>query len=401
MPPLSCAPVPESHRSHAQTLTTNLDHLRWMAAMMVVVQHCRGFVIKDYSPSAHGFAKLMYALTGFSHQAVVIFFVISGYLVGGKAVRLWREGRATDVAAKKFVIDRFSRIFVVLWPALLVTAFAALVAPEARILHDSHWTVGVGDVRGSATPVGWAAPFVLLNELVVPTLEWDGPLWSLAFEWTYYMLAAAALLAVARRRSPFAVAVGAYVVGLILLSTIDRPLLLTMFPFWVAGAAASQVQRLRLPWVTIPLFFIALLASRISVMPWLQDAFVAFATALLVADNWFREKQPAPRLGYELAAFSFSLYAIHLPIMLLGLAVIQHAGFLQTRMDPGLAAYGLVLGLCALAYAAAWTFAQATERQTDRLRRTLSKRLMGAPPRRPAPPEEEPVSAELENVARL
>lgn len=369
--------------------------------MMVVVQHCRSLVIKDYSPSSHGLAKFLYALTGFSHQAVVIFFVISGYLVGGKAVRLWRESRVTELAAKKFVIDRFSRIFIVLWPVLAITAFVALVAPDARILHDSHWSIGLADVRGSTTPGSWASHVVLLNELAAPGVEWNRSLWSLTFEWTYYMIAAAMLLAVIRRPSRFAIAIGAYAIGLIVLSAIARPQLLAMFPFWIAGAIASQVRRLRAPWLTIPLFFVALLAARIDVLRWPQDAFVAFATALLVADNWFREKQPLPGLGYELASFSFSLYALHMPIVLLALSTIQSAGLLQTRMDPGLHGYALVLGLSALAYAVAWGFAQVTERQTDRLRKILSARLLDGRPRQPTPPEDEPVSAELENVARL
>jgi len=389
--------VHERARTRAPVLTTNLDHLRWLAAMMVVVQHCRGFVTQDYSPHAGAFAKLVYALTGFSHQAVVLFFVISGYLVGGKALRLLKGG-VTDTQARRFFTDRFSRIFIVLWPALAIIAAIALLAPEAPILRTDAWVSGLPDVRYWSTPATFAAAAVLVNDMVTPSVGWDQPLWSLAFEWTYYMIAAGILFAAARGRSAFGVAIIVYALALVVLSAFTRGMILAMFPFWVAGALASTVRRLRLPWLTLPLFLLALLAARIPVFPWLQDAFVALATALLLADNWFREKQPAPRLGHSLAAFSFSLYALHVPIVLLALAILQKAGYLPTRLPPGPAAYGLILALAALAYLVCWAFAQATERNTDRLRDRLSPWLVGRPARA-ASPADEPVSAELENVA--
>jgi peptidoglycan/LPS O-acetylase OafA/YrhL len=394
--------VPEPRRGGGPAaLTTNLDHLRWMAAAMVVVQHCRGLVLKDYSPGVGAAAKLVYALTGFSHQAVVIFFVISGYLVGGKALRMVKRG-ATDTDARRFVVDRFSRIFIVLWPALLLTAAFALLAPDSPILHSDAWAVGIPNIRAGSTGETWAAAAVLLNEMATPTPAWDGPLWSLAFEWTYYMIAAGLLFALARGRTAFGVAILLYAVALVALSAVTRGMILAMLPFWVAGALASQVRRLRLPWLTVTLFLVALAASRVQVYPWLQDAFVAAATALLLADNWFREKEPAPRAGHALAQFSFSLYAIHFPVVLLGIAFLQARGMLIARMDPGLPGYGLALGLAAFAYTVSWAFAQLTERHTDKLRNLLSPRPAGGRVPSPAPlAAEEPVSAELENVGPL
>lgn len=389
--------MPEARRGAAAVLTTNLDHLRWMAAAMVVVQHCRGLVLKDYSAAAGPAAKLMYALTGFSHQAVVIFFVISGYLVGGKALRMLRRG-ATDADARRFVVDRFSRIFIVLWPALALTGAFALFAPDSPILRTDAWAAGIPNIRAGSTGETWAAASVLLNEMAAPSPSWDGPLWSLAFEWTYYMIAAGLLFALARGRSAFGTGILAYALALVALSAVTRGMILAMLPFWIAGALASQVRRLRLPWLTIPLFLVALAASRVQVYPWLQDAFVAAATALLLADNWFREKEPAPRTGHALAQFSFSLYAIHFPVVLLAMAFLQKGGMVRARLDPGVRSYGFVLGLVALGYVVSWAFAQLTERNTERLRDLLSPRMAGSRARAADLPAEEPVSAELENV---
>jgi peptidoglycan/LPS O-acetylase OafA/YrhL len=380
------------------TLTVNLDHLRWAAALMVVVQHTRGFVFKDYNADIAAAHKLFYFATGFSHQAVVIFFVVSGYLVGGKAINIIAKGATTE-AAERFVIDRAARILIVLWPALILAGVVAAIAPDTSILHDAHWAAGVPDVRGTASPRQWLGASVLLNELLVTSPSWDNPLWSLAFEWTYYMIAAAALFLACRVRSRIALLFIAYAAVLVVLSAISRLQLLTMFPFWLAGAGASQVRRLRAPWLTLPLFFAMLLLARILSSPWIRDALVTAGTALLIADNWFRAKEPLAWLGHKLAAFSYSLYAMHFPIVLLLLAVLQSRGWLATRLEPSAEAYGLLMAIVALAFVAAWAFARVTEANTGRLRKLLSRWLLR--PRAPAQPRlsAESATAQLENVA--
>jgi len=66
-------------------LSNTLNFLRWFAALMVVVGHLRSFLFVEYNLVEHKtiFIKLFYFITGFGHQAVIIFFMISGYLVGG------------------------------------------------------------------------------------------------------------------------------------------------------------------------------------------------------------------------------------------------------------------------------------------------------------------------------
>ena len=64
-----------------------------------------------------------YALTRVGGEAVVAFFVLSGFLVGGKAIERMREGtfRPGDYA-----IDRLVRLMLPLAPALLFTALVGL-----------------------------------------------------------------------------------------------------------------------------------------------------------------------------------------------------------------------------------------------------------------------------------
>ena len=92
-----------------------LDHFRWLSALMVAASHLRNMLMPD---AAHlgPLAAVFYFFTLFAEQAVVVFFVLSGLLVGGVIVRGAREGR---FAPGKYAVDRVSRLYVALVPALV------------------------------------------------------------------------------------------------------------------------------------------------------------------------------------------------------------------------------------------------------------------------------------------
>ena len=71
-----------------------LDLARWLAAFLVVVEHLRSFMFIDYGTGGRMnlFGKAFYFMTGFGHSAVMIFFVMSGFLVGGKVLQRLSPG---------------------------------------------------------------------------------------------------------------------------------------------------------------------------------------------------------------------------------------------------------------------------------------------------------------------
>lgn len=64
-----------------------LDLMRYVAALLVVLGHFRAdfFVNYDQLPASQhgGITQIIYVLTSLGHSSVLIFFVLSGYLVGG------------------------------------------------------------------------------------------------------------------------------------------------------------------------------------------------------------------------------------------------------------------------------------------------------------------------------
>lgn len=105
----------------SKTQSDFLDLSRWVAALLVAAEHARGLVFVDYAqlhfPDLK--AKAVYFLSGFGHEAVVVFFVISGYLVGGKVVSSFLSQR---FGWKRYLADRATRLYAVLFAALLIGA---------------------------------------------------------------------------------------------------------------------------------------------------------------------------------------------------------------------------------------------------------------------------------------
>ena len=60
-----------------------------MAAIAVCAGHLRSALLVDYSQLTHSsyMLKAFYFLTGLGHQAVIIFFVLSGFFVGGSILK--------------------------------------------------------------------------------------------------------------------------------------------------------------------------------------------------------------------------------------------------------------------------------------------------------------------------
>ena len=171
-----------------------LNWSRWVAAWFVVAEHARSLVFVDFGElHAPGIlAKGFYFLTGFGHEAVMVFFVISGYLVGGKVWSLYREGR---FAWRRYLADRLSRLYAVLIVALVLGAaldWTGYMFFNKYGLYN-HGYAGSIAVLGTApiTRMDWQdflANSLFLQTILGPTFGSNGPLWSLAYEWWYYIL---------------------------------------------------------------------------------------------------------------------------------------------------------------------------------------------------------------------
>ena len=171
----------------------NLDLLRGLAALEVCSSHLRNFLFANFS-SVHSpniAARLFYFITGFGHQAVIIFFVLSGYLVGGSVIKAYVHGKWSWCS---YAVRRLSRLWIVMIPALLLT-FA--IDSLGRKLGHSGYVGEFFNIYKSGPKPEAAADLRLivmlgnvlfLQTITVPCFGTNEPLWSLANEFWYYVL---------------------------------------------------------------------------------------------------------------------------------------------------------------------------------------------------------------------
>ncbi len=197
-----------------------LDIVRGLAALAVFLDHIRGgsFVAFANLPAAQQtpIVAVLFALTRLGREAVLIFFVLSGFLVGGQLISRVRQ-RNFDV--RRYAIDRMTRIFVPLVPICLFTA-----AMDSAVFHKPLSLVElVGNMTG-------------LNGVLVVTLPNNAPLWSLAFEVWFYVLGGAAAYLVSGKGGWRKIA---GLVALIVGAGVFNVLGPTMLLFWVLGALSA------------------------------------------------------------------------------------------------------------------------------------------------------------------
>lgn len=165
-----------------------LDVSRGLCALAVCAGHLRSMLLTDFASlgSSNLLQKALYLVTGFGHQAVMVFFVLSGFFVGGAVLRSGSQFRWL-----KYGIDRLSRLWTVLIPALLLTALLdlALPAPVLAGAFSSTWNSGPGPTAPySATPATFLGNLFFLQTVFTPVYGTNNPLWSLANEFWYYLL---------------------------------------------------------------------------------------------------------------------------------------------------------------------------------------------------------------------
>jgi len=346
----------------------SLDILRAGAACLVVLEHARGLAFVafgDLPPGQHTIlAKAAYLAARLGQEAVILFFVLSGFLVGGQIIRRVRTGRFD---ARDYAVDRATRILLPLVPAAI---FAGII----------------GVVRQAAPfdPVQIAGNALGLNGILVETLPMDAPLWSLAYEIWFYVIAGVAALLCAKRGGIFSLALGLAAMlafcrldaSLILVwalgalaSTIEVPrgralLALIGLCVLVAGSAAIQLVRPSLAVGGTGIFSLAVArgvfaAGVLLAMPWLTSPSLNGALA---------RHTGLARAAAFFAGMSYTLYLFHYPMLNL-LAL----WFTAKALSGG--AFAAFAGILAIVFVFALAMYWLFERNTDALRRRIKRMI--------------------------
>lgn len=365
-----------------------LDLLRGLAALLVLSVHLRNMLFVDYPEAiSQGGSRLLavpYLLTSGGHQAVVIFFVISGYLVGGSVLRLLRlrQWRWTSYATHRMV-----RLWIVLLPGLLLCWLWDSIGLRSHSLlyHGIIPNYETGDISRLQTAKSFFGNLFFLQPMLVQAYGSDGSLWSLSYEFWYYALFPMGLIAL-RREFSWRMRSGC-LIGFLLSAWFVRERILPLFPLWLLGALLTRVPALRVPslvrWIAaliyLPLVF---LFSRVRFTTLLGDDYIfalitgLFLWVILSARGEAKKATPFSRVSRGLARFSYTIYVVHQPLVLFAVALL--IGAERWRPDTKHLTEGAAVFVVVLAYA--YGIASLTEFRTEAVRKWVEHRLAAAVP---------------------
>jgi len=324
--------------------SVHLDAARGAAASMVLIGHLRMFFVQPVvprpsvrmAPAEAGTAAAVAPpvhKTDYAHESVIVFFVLSGLLVGGSVLRMLRQ---RQWSWRRYLIHRSVRLWMVLVPALVIGfAFDSVGLHHflgQGTIYDTGPAAEVWDFASRMTPLTFLGNLFFVQDILTPPLGTNQPLWSLANEFWYYIAFPFLALAITRgvviwKRLIFLASAAAILVF------VGREISL-YFTIWLLGAAVGELP-LKIPsrWqrvfmlAALVLFFGVLVAIRYnSLSPFGVDLVVAGSFLLLLygvlhlrggtRDSIYR------RCARFMSKISYSLYLTHCPVICLMSALL-------------------------------------------------------------------------------
>jgi len=371
------------------TASVLLDLVRGLAAVLVLLSHWKILYFVDYPqiPSHKLLFALPYVLAAAGHQAVLIFFVLSGYLIGGSIFRSVDRG---TWSWKTYLTHRFVRLWVVLIPGLVLGGMLDWTGLHLQLTHALYSAPSPKthnlDIVHSLSPHVFLGNVAFLQTVIVPMFGSNGSLWSLANEFWYYLLFPLLWLALARSSgTPISLLRRILYLCLFLgLAWFVRSSLLELFPVWLAGTVLARIPPpafgLKIRTVCALLYFLLLmLSTKVHVFPGLaQDYILGVLTFFFFWSILSARRRAADsaftRFSRNISRFSYTLYVVHMPALLFLTALF--AGF-QVWSPTDIPHHLMALSILATVLVYAWIVAAFTEFRTDRVRRWAEK-LLGA-----------------------
>jgi len=370
------------------TASVLLDAVRGVAAVLVLLEHWRNAFFVDFPQVQVHRVPLsaLYLLCAVGHQAVVIFFVLSGYLISGSVLRALER---KQWSWRRYLTHRLVRLWIVLIPALVLGAcwdhlgMHSHLAPA--LYSGANYNHMTADVRQALSWKDFLGNAAFVQTILVPPFGSNGALWSLANEFWYYILfPLAACIAARVYRKPVSVAICG-ILFCTIAAFVTRDILFA-FPVWLLGALLHALPPRRTSvWLrsaatvayAIVFFGMAILGRKgwrgpAAVSDLVLGIFTFFFLWVLLGAMQEAKPKIASGLARATARFSFTLYVAHTPILLFLVAVLAH----DTRWIPGVMSGGVGLIALAIVVAYALLLATVTEFRTDRVRAWAEAKVM-------------------------
>jgi peptidoglycan/LPS O-acetylase OafA/YrhL len=384
----------------------HLDAVRGLAALWVLLGHSRGLYIAGgitamlrnsrQTGTALGYeANQNIALTHFrltelittrvtvSRLAVIAFFVLSGYLVGGSVLKAERR-RAFSWG--KYLLQRLTRLWTVLLPALVLCAILDgcgmyLLHGPANIYRASPFIAPV--IARCYTAGAFLGSAFFLQGIVTPSFGTNNPLWSLSYEFWFYLFFPLLVAALSGWRTAWS-RVGSALLLLVMMALCGWTIS-AYFLIWLFGAGLALVplviparlRRVALAASVLLLGLTVIVDLKLIVNRFFSELAAGIACTVflwVLLHDQDRRAHPLYRVGAQrLSAMSYTLYLTHYPMLVFLSAVLMPQWRLWPFTPDSLLKLLPVVGLV---FTVSFTMYYCFERNTQRIRGWLERRTL-------------------------
>ncbi len=365
-----------------------LDFVRGISALAVCVSHLRAVMFIDYAEikQASVIERAFYFITGLGHESVMVFFVLSGFFVGGSILK-----KKTTFNWASYFIARLTRLWVVLIPALILTLLidkiVIWISPD--VISGAYYKVwNSGPNVGSGYSESWQTflgNILFLQTILTPVFGTNSPLWSLANEFWYYILFP--LCAYSAGQCFNTVKPKPYLRILVALIALFIFILLPLsikagYLVWLLGVvvyiAFDKVLNITYPLLISGLltFSFSLLYSNFSFLQNLlkvpSDLVIGLGFSILclaLVNLPIPNNSILTKIFEALSEFSYSLYASHFPVVILVGTLYYKSNQLLFNSQSFTYFIGWLVVILCTAIAFWWAF----EKRTNEIRKLIQK----------------------------
>ena len=277
---------------------TGVDALRGVSILAVLLLHLNihfsinSSFIKEWLP-----AKLFSVLFWSGYNGVVVFFTLSGYLITLSSLNKWQS--LEQLKVKQFYLMRAARILPMLVTLLLVLSLLHLLNIPGFVISPDRASLTQALFSALTFQMNW----LQINVGYLPA-NWD-VLWSISIEESFYLVFPLACLLVRNEKL--------FVALLIIFLVISPWARVSLFPDNELGDRnhLSYIDSLGIGCL------VALLSSRLSILPNVKNASLVLGVVLLVIS--FAYKGMIYRSGLTQMGLNVSLLSVGVGLVLIWL----------------------------------------------------------------------------------
>lgn len=342
---------------HQQTFI--LDVFRGLAAIYVLIGHARWLLWEGYSDGfvfhtdMYGWfdSCMVYFLLifKFGHYAVLLFFVLSGFVIHFSTYKSWL--RSTSFSIPQYIYKRFKRIYPPFVFAILLTFLLDSIGKSLSYsIYNSSSAFYVESDLSAQTFFG---NLTMLQTVYTKVWGTNYPVWSLMYEWWFYLLYIPIFYL--NKIKPFFTTVLVCIVCAFNISfDIGLPILcvkiFNYFLAWYVGLVLADIYLKRYS-VKVLYGSIATICSTVGYLLIFQtqnitkDLALSVAMALLIyVSLTYSNKIDFLKKLRILGDSSYTLYVIHYPILTLLAGFVMHTH--NGNRSAGFAYMTLGIGVC-------------------------------------------------------